>query len=147
MEMGTAIKIVILHPGLISKSVLKPRFYCLTGREGPLWKNFDMPFQEYTINILLSISPMHPRASLVATLVAQMVKNPPAMWEMRVQSPGWEDTWRRERLPCPVFWSGEFTISPEGLWTYSMVSLQNNEFHTFLKCIQNIIQDRSHPGP
>ena len=39
-----------------------------------------------------------------ASLVAQVVKNPPAMWE----------TWigkiplRREGLPTPVFWPGEF---------------------------------------
>ena len=26
-----------------------------------------------------------------ASLVAQMVKNPPAMWDTRVQSLGWED--------------------------------------------------------
>ena len=43
-----------------------------------------------------------------ASLVAQMVKNPPAMWETWVQSLGWEDPWRRERLPTPVFWPGEF---------------------------------------
>ena len=24
---------------------------------------------------------------------------------------------------------------------------QNNEFHLFLKCSQNLLQDRSHPGP
>ena len=35
--------------------------------------------------------------------VAQMVKNPPAMWETWVQSLGWEDLWRREMLPTPVF--------------------------------------------
>ena len=34
-----------------------------------------------------------------ASLVAQLVKNPPAMWETWVQSLGWEDPWRRERLP------------------------------------------------
>ena len=28
----------------------------------------------------------------IASLVAQMVKNPPAMWETWVQSLGWEDT-------------------------------------------------------
>ena len=41
-----------------------------------------------------------------ASLMAQLVKSPPAMWE----------TWvgkicfplRRERLPTPVFWPGEF---------------------------------------
>ena len=27
------------------------------------------------------------------------------------------------------------------------ISPQNNEFHLFLKCSQNLFQDRSHPGP
>ena len=36
------------------------------------------------------------------------VKNLPAMQETWVQSLDWEDPWRRERLPTPVFWSGEF---------------------------------------
>ena len=40
--------------------------------------------------------------------VAQLVKNPPAMWETWIRSLGWEDPWRRERLPTPVFWPGEF---------------------------------------
>ena len=31
-----------------------------------------------------------------ASLVTQMVKNLPAMWETQVQSLGWEDPWRRE---------------------------------------------------
>ena len=31
------------------------------------------------------------RWSLLVSLVAQMVKNPPAMWETWVQSLGWED--------------------------------------------------------
>ena len=43
-----------------------------------------------------------------ASLVAQLVKKPPAMWETWVRPLGWEDPWRRERLPSPVFWSGEF---------------------------------------
>ena len=47
-----------------------------------------------------------------ASLVAQLVKNPPAMWETWVQS------LRRERLPTPVFWPGEF----HGL--YSLWSLK-----------------------
>ena len=41
---------------------------------------------------------------LWASLVAQLVKNPPAMWETWVRSL----SWRRERLPTPVFWPGEF---------------------------------------
>ena len=40
--------------------------------------------------------------------VAQMVKDMPAMWETWVRFLGWEDTWRRERLPTPVFWPGKF---------------------------------------
>ena len=43
-----------------------------------------------------------------ASLVAQLVKNLLAMQETWVQSRGWEDPWRRERLPTPVFWPGEF---------------------------------------
>ena len=42
------------------------------------------------------------------SLIAQLVKNPPAMWETWVWTLGWEDPQRRERLPTPVFWPGEF---------------------------------------
>ena len=41
-------------------------------------------------------------------LVAQLVKNPPAMWETWVQSLVGMISSRRERLPTPVFWPGEF---------------------------------------
>ena len=43
-----------------------------------------------------------------ASLVAQLVKNLPAMWETCVRSLGWEDALEREKLPTPVFWPGEF---------------------------------------
>ena len=43
-----------------------------------------------------------------ASLVTQLVKNRPAMLQTWVQSLGWEDPWRRERLPTPVFWLREF---------------------------------------
>ena len=39
-----------------------------------------------------------------ASLVAQLVKNLPAMQEIWVG----KIPWRRERLPTPVFWPGEF---------------------------------------
>ena len=98
---------------------------------------------------------MSPLISDWASLVAQLVKNPPAMWETWVRSLGWEDPlekgkaiyssilglllwlswsrirlqcgrpgfdpwvgkipWRRERLPTPVLWPGEF----HGLYIYS----------------------------
>ena len=41
-----------------------------------------------------------------ASLVAQMVKNPPAMQETCIESLGGKIPWRRERLPTPVFWPG-----------------------------------------
>ena len=40
--------------------------------------------------------------------MGQLVKNPPAMRETWILSLGWEDPWRRERLPTPIFWPGEF---------------------------------------
>ena len=43
-----------------------------------------------------------------ASLVAQLVMNPPAVQETWVQSLGWEDPWRREKLPIQVFWPGDF---------------------------------------
>ena len=44
---------------------------------------------------------------LRASLVAQMVKNLPAMRETWVPSLGQEDPWRREWQPTPVFLPGE----------------------------------------
>ena len=41
-----------------------------------------------------------------ASLVAQLVKNLPAMWETWVG----EIPWRRERLPTLVFWPGKFQV-------------------------------------
>ena len=49
-----------------------------------------------------------PHRIIGASLMVQLVKNPPAMRETWVRSLGWEDPWRRERLPSPVFWLGEF---------------------------------------
>ena len=43
-----------------------------------------------------------------ASNVAQLVKNLPAMQEIWVQSLGWKDPWRKERLLTSVFWPGEF---------------------------------------
>ena len=46
---------------------------------------------------------------LRASLVAQLVKNLPAMQETWVQSLGWEDPLEKEKvtLPAPVFWPGK----------------------------------------
>ena len=50
-----------------------------------------------------------------ASLVAQLVKNPPAMRENWVNPWVGKIPWRRERLPSPVFWPGEFH-GLYGLW-------------------------------
>ena len=42
-----------------------------------------------------------------ASLMAQMVKNPPAMLETCARSLGREPSWRRKWLPTPVFLPGE----------------------------------------
>ena len=42
-------------------------------------------------------------ANLNVSLIAQLVKNPPAMEETLVQFLGWEVPWRRDRLPTLVF--------------------------------------------
>ena len=57
-----------------------------------------------------------------APLVAQLVKNPPAVWETWVDSWVGKILWKRERLSTPVFWPGEFhgLYSPWGRITDSM---------------------------
>ena len=50
--------------------------------------------------------------SIWASLVAQLLKNPPAMRDTWVQSLGWEDHLEKAMAthsqPTPVFWPGEF---------------------------------------
>ena len=64
-----------------------------------------------------------------ASLVAQLVRNPPAMQET-VGSLGWEDPLEKgllqeERLPTPVFWPGEF----HGLYRFAKSWTQLSDFH------------------
>ena len=51
---------------------------------------------------------LNKNVNLGTSLVAQLVKNLLAIWETWVRSLGWDDPWRRERLPTPVLWPGEF---------------------------------------
>ena len=48
------------------------------------------------------------------TLVAHLVKNPPAMWETWVWSLVWKIPWRREWLLTPVLWPGKFQLQRVG---------------------------------
>ena len=43
-----------------------------------------------------------------AFLIAQLVKNLPAMQETPVRFPDWEELLEKGWLPTPVFWPGEF---------------------------------------
>ena len=43
-----------------------------------------------------------------ASLMAQLVKNPPAMQEPWVQSLVWEDPLKKGKGITPIFWPGEF---------------------------------------
>ena len=45
---------------------------------------------------------------ITASLVTQLVKNPPAIWETCFDPWVGKIPWRTERLPTPVFWPGEF---------------------------------------
>ena len=64
-----------------------------------------------------------------ASLVAQLIKNPPAMWETWVQSLGWEDPLEKGKANySPVFWAREshglvHEISKSWTW------LSNCHFH------------------
>ena len=44
---------------------------------------------------------------LEASLVTQLVKNPPAMWETWVRSLGWEDPLEKAAATCQIFWPAE----------------------------------------
>ena len=51
----------------------------------------------------------YPLQYSLASLVAQLVKNPTAVQETWVRSLGWEDPLKKGIvLPTPVFWPGEF---------------------------------------
>ena len=66
----------------------------------------------------------HPLQYSWASLVAQLVKNLPAVWETWVNPWLGKIPWRREWLLTPVFWSGEFQglIKMHYYYYYSMGS-------------------------
>ena len=64
-----------------------------------------------------------------ASLVAQLVKNPPAMQETWVLSLGWEDPLEKERLRTLVFWPGEFHGLYSPWRSQSQTRLSDFHFH------------------
>ena len=72
-------------------------------------------------------------AGVRSSLVAQLVKNPPAMRETWDRSLGWKIPWRRERLPTPGFYPREFhgQYSPWGLKVLDTTEQLPLLFHGF----------------
>ena len=70
-----------------------------------------------------------------ASLIAQLVKNPPAMRETWFDPWVGKIPWRRERLPTPVFWPGEFhgLYSPWGLKELNMTEQLSTHDSTLCK--------------
>ena len=75
------------------------------------------------------------------SLVGQVVKNPPAMWR-----PGFDPwvrkiPWRRERLPIPLFWTGEFhgLYSPWG--RKELDTLSHFHFHIRYSLSSHLLMD------
>ena len=61
-----------------------------------------------TMNMYCLLIIIKQSRELGPSLVAQLVKNPPAMQETLVRSLSWEDPWRRKWQPTPVFLPGKF---------------------------------------
>ena len=63
-----------------------------------------------------------------ASLVTQVVKNVPAIWEAWVRSLGWEDTLEEGMATPPVFLPGEslWTDEPGGLESMGLQRVRHN---------------------
>ena len=79
------------------------------------WATRDVHKHQYYSGKDNPLSPELIKSTRVS-LVAQMVKNLPTMWETQVRSLVGKIPWRRERLPTLVFWPGEAhgLCSPRG---------------------------------
>ena len=74
-----------------------------------------------------------------ASLVAQLVKNLPAMQKTPARSVGWKDSWRRKCLPIPIFLPREFHgqrslagYNPQGCKESDMTKHSTTQFSQFI---------------
>ena len=95
----------LIHQGFLDSSVGEESA-CSAGDPGSISDSGRSPGEEIGYSLQYSW----------ASLVAQLVKNPPAMRETLVQPLVGKIPWRREWLPTTVFWPGEFNglYSPWG---------------------------------
>ena len=77
---------------------------------GALWETeYEVLFPSFFMAKYEHCTFIHkPKYDVWASLVAQLVKNPPAMPETGFYPWVGKIPWRKERLPPPVFWPGEF---------------------------------------
>ena len=77
-----------------------------------------------------------------ASLVAQTVKNPPAVWETWVRSLGWKDPLRRAWQPTPVFLPGD-SYGQRGLVGYRPWGHKESDMTEWLSTAQHCLYRRS----
>ena len=82
------------------------------GHSGPaacgIFPNQERILNHWTTREVLCTLLICLRTQIRASLVAQLVKNLPAMQETLVRFLVGKIPWRRERLPTPVSWPGQF---------------------------------------
>ena len=103
---------------------------------------YQAPWTVVTIGLEKSLSRF-----TTASLVAQLVKNPPAMWETRFDPWVGKIPWRREGLPTPVFWPREFhgLYSPWGWKSWTRLSDFHSPTHG-RQCVLYVLVTQSCPA-
>ena len=133
-------------------------------REWQIKPNARLPTFPPSITHILSLealwNPVHvekpedfPGGPVVETLyfhciswspVAQLVKNPPAMWEIWVWSLVGKIPWRRESLPTPLFWPGGFHGLVHGLakirtWLSDFHFQRKDVYHEYYGSFRDLV--------
>ena len=94
------------------------------GWEDPLEKGMATQYSCLK-NILIysteSPTSQNSRSPIWASLMVQMAKKPPAIWETWVQSLGWEDPLEKGTATYSMFWPGEFHGHQRSLASYSLL--------------------------
>ena len=87
---------------------------------------------------------MRSRDEIRASLVAQMVKNPPAMWETWIQSLGWEDPPEEGMathisiLPWRIPWTEE-PGGPQSMKSQELDTTEQLRFHFTIQKMLHLI--------
>ena len=120
MKLLSCVKQRTAQPGILMFQVTKKKYFPPRKRKGEVENElvFFFFFSCSLIYLFLFLFFFFFSClSFRASFMAQLEKNLPAMQETWVQSLGWEDLWRREWQPTPVFLPEESprTEEPGGL--------------------------------